>query len=64
MLHHPEFQEEAAMVTILTLGYRARCTERGCDNLARAIFLVGWYLMVPPTVKLSALKVNPGTQIS
>lgn len=25
------------MVTIITLGYRARCTERGCDNLARVI---------------------------
>ena len=30
-------QEEPAIVTVLTLGYRTRCTERGCDNLARAI---------------------------
>ncbi len=25
------------MVTVLTLGYRARCNTRGCGNLARAI---------------------------
>jgi len=32
-----EYQAEAAMVTILTIGYRARCTEPKCRNLARAI---------------------------
>jgi len=32
-----ELQPDAASVTILTIGYRARCTERGCGNLARAI---------------------------
>ena len=25
------------MVTVLTLGYRARCSVRGCGDLARAI---------------------------
>ena len=32
-----ELQPEAASVTILTIGYRARCSEPGCRNLARAI---------------------------
>jgi hypothetical protein len=32
-----ELQPEAASVTILTIGYRARCTTPGCPNLARAI---------------------------
>jgi hypothetical protein len=36
-MNSPGNQEEAAMVTVLTIGYRARCTERGCGNLARAI---------------------------
>jgi hypothetical protein len=34
---HAEYQEDAAMVTILTIGYRARCTAPGCGNLARTI---------------------------
>ena len=25
------------MLTVITLGYRARCTERECGNLARAL---------------------------
>ena len=32
-----EYQEYAASVTILTIGYRARCTEPKCGNLARAL---------------------------
>jgi len=30
-------KEDAACLTVLTLGYRARCTERGCGNLVCAI---------------------------
>jgi hypothetical protein len=30
--------ESAARVTIVTLGYRARCTEPLCRNLGRLIF--------------------------
>ena len=37
MRNHPEFQEEAAMITVVTLGYGARCTEQGCGNLGRVI---------------------------
>jgi hypothetical protein len=33
--------EAAAMLTILTIGYRARCSEPGCRNLARAILRHG-----------------------
>jgi hypothetical protein len=29
--------ETATSVTIIMLGYRARCTERGCRNLGRVI---------------------------
>jgi hypothetical protein len=29
--------QDAASVTILAIGYRARCTAPGCENLARAI---------------------------
>jgi hypothetical protein len=28
---------DSASITILTIGYRARCTELGCGNLARAV---------------------------
>ena len=37
MRNHPEFQDEAAAVTVFTIGYRARCTEPKRRNLARAI---------------------------
>jgi hypothetical protein len=30
-------QQNAASVTILRIGYRARCTATGCRNLARTI---------------------------
>jgi hypothetical protein len=30
-----EYRESATSMTIGTLGYRARCTEAGCGNLAR-----------------------------
>ncbi len=29
--------EEASVVTVVAIGYRARCSEPGCRNLARAI---------------------------
>jgi hypothetical protein len=29
--------ESAAIATIVPLGYRARCTEAGCNNLGRMI---------------------------
>jgi hypothetical protein len=32
IIDHPE---TTASVTIVALGYRARCTEAGCKNLAR-----------------------------
>jgi hypothetical protein len=33
----PAQEATATSVTIITLGYRARCTERGCRNLGRMI---------------------------
>jgi hypothetical protein len=36
MTDHDDFQD-AASVTIVTHGYRVRCTEPECGNLARTI---------------------------
>jgi hypothetical protein len=36
-----EDRQEAASVTILTIGYRERCTKPECRNLARAIIRYG-----------------------
>ncbi len=36
-----ESQDEAACLTVITIGYRAKCTEPGCRNLARAILRYG-----------------------
>ncbi len=30
-------EEEPSCLTVLTLGYKAKCTEPGCHNLARVI---------------------------
>jgi hypothetical protein len=32
-----ELPETAASITIVVVGYRVRCTERGCQNLGRLL---------------------------
>ncbi len=36
-----EYQEDTACITVLTIGYKAKCTELGCGNLARVILRQG-----------------------